>query len=249
MNWAFSAVLFILLLLPGLSFRIAYLSSPYGRTKISTSLADEIVFALVPALVLQTMFILLWNTGLYALNGWVASPSTALTLLSPDKASEDVVRQVNAYFYLFVLHTLGLVALGALAGYGCRKLVRMRRWDERRHWLRSENKWYYIFKIDDIIRANGITIVDALVKTSEGDAIYTGTLREFNPERNDKLEGIYIDTVSRRLLKNDVSSEGGPYARTHYTRSHYYHIPGKSFYIPMAHIANLNIWYFQLKEV
>lgn len=249
MNWAFSAVLFVLLILPGLSFRIAYLSSPYGRTKVSTSLADEIVFALIPALILQTAVILLWNTVFSSWGSWVASPATALMLLSPDKAPEELLQQVNAYFFLFVGHTLLVVGLGAGAGYGFRKLVRSRRWDERRHWLRSENKWYYVFKTDDIMRANGITIVDALVKTSEGDVIYTGTLREFNPERNDKLEGIYIDTVSRRLLKNDVSSTEGPYARTHQTRNNYYHIPGKSFYIPMANIVNLNIWYFQLKEI
>ena len=53
MNIALGALFIFLLLYPGILFRIAYLNGPYSRKNIQSSLVDELVLSLLPALFLQ----------------------------------------------------------------------------------------------------------------------------------------------------------------------------------------------------
>ena len=256
MNWAFSAVLFILFVFPGLTFRIAYLSSPYGKRKLATSIADEAVFAILPAFFIQIVLRWFCNTFLSSFSGWLISPSIALRLINLEKADPTILTNVDGYFSLFVLHLLIAVTVGVLLGWSSMKIVRRYKLDSKLPWLRTENKWYYTFNIGG---KNIFTFIDALVKTSEGEMIYTGIVRDFDPGPSDSLEGIYVDNVKRRLLKNDaaVLPAGSEHTREEPSGSvsadtdngeNYYSIPGEYFYISFKNIVNLNIQGFKLAE-
>ena len=53
MNLAFTTVLFFLILLPGIFFRLSFFYGEYSKKLSKTSAFDEFIWALIPGIVIQ----------------------------------------------------------------------------------------------------------------------------------------------------------------------------------------------------
>ena len=58
MNLALGVLVIFIIAIPGIVFRLTYLSSPYSRRPINTTAIDEIFNSLIPAFIFHAVFIL-----------------------------------------------------------------------------------------------------------------------------------------------------------------------------------------------
>lgn len=259
MNLAFGALLLFLLLFPGILLRISYLNGPYSRKNIQSSLVDELILSLIPALILQAVGYGLVNAFssyhirlevLYQLIVGVSGPQ-----YKPDFAliERSLSPFLGYHFLLFVI--------AVLAGKAARWLVKRYDLDIRFHSLRFNNDWYYLLsgRLLDFpgrpgqASAVSLIFVDALVEVKDGSYLYSGLLEEFFLSK-DGLDRICLSQVYRRKLSDDASDrvpselesaeDEGPTGKAFDQR--YYEMPGDLFVIPYAQIRNLNLSYFNV---
>lgn len=260
MNLAFGALLLFLLFFPGILLRIAYLNGPYSRKNIQSSLVDELILSLAPALILQFVgYVVVERFSpyhvrlevLYQLIVGVSNPQ-----YKPNFAliEASLGHFLSYHFLLFVV--------AVLVGKGARYLVKQTNLDIRFHSLRFNNDWYYLLsgRILDFPGRPGNTqaisyvFVDTLVETKEGSYLYCGILEEFFLSK-DGLDRICLSQVYRRKLSDDAPGEDAPGVAISDDDEaptgkpfdqRYYEMPGDLFVIPYAQIRNLNLSYFSV---
>jgi hypothetical protein len=248
MNVALGALLLFLLLFPGIVVRTSYLSGPHSRKNIQTSLGDEVVLSLVPALVLQvlaylfTEHVLGQDIRLEQVYKLVVG-ATARDNYAPDFGI--IERSLPG----FLLYMIGLLLVATLTGNAARWLVERYNFDIKVYGLRYNNDWYYLLsgRILNFSGWGGSTTVvesvyvDVLVETKEGSVLYCGLLDEFYLSK-DGLDRICLSEVYRRRLTDDVATGQPPANRSFDAR--YYKMPGDLFVIPYSQIRNLNLTYY-----
>jgi hypothetical protein len=260
MNLAFGALLLFLLLFPGILLRISYLNGPYSRKNIQSSLVDELILSLIPALILQAI-------GYWVVRNWSAYDIRLEVLYqlivgvsNPQyKPDFDLIDRslgpfLGYHFLLFVI--------AVLAGKAARWLVKRFDFDVRFHSLRFNNDWYYLLsgRLLDFPgrpgRASAVSLifVDALVETKEGSYLYCGLLEEFYLSK-DGLDRMCLSQVYRRKLSDDAPGTNAPDPNEPLDEEsptgkafdqRYYEMPGDLFVIPYAQIRNLNLSYFSV---
>lgn len=111
--------------------------------------------------------------------------------------------------------------------------------------------------------------VDVMVQTTEGCFLYVGLLEKYVISKDEKLDRIYLSSVRRRKLADDVDATayldadaisaaddtpeeivvGNPEelkreVEASKDSAHYYHMPGHYFMIPGSEIKNIHITYY-----
>jgi hypothetical protein len=255
MNIALGAVLILLLLFPGILLRFAYLGGPYSRKNLQTSLVDELLLSLIPAIVLQTTgfwfveYVIRQDIDLGLLYQLITGPSPAF----PQPID---FQRIEAALIFFSLYHLALFAIAVFLGRGIRQLVTRYNWDIRYHSLRFNNEWYYLLsgRIVDFPDMPGdsdsidLVLVDVLTETKEGSYLYCGVLQKYYLSPTQGLDRIYLSNVYRRLLKDDRTDQPADFAAKE-SDARYYTMPGDLFVIPFAQIRNLNVTYYTLTEI
>jgi hypothetical protein len=264
MNIALGALLIFILLFPGIIFRIAYLSVPYSRKTFKSSLIDELILSIIPALIIQI-------TGLCILESITSFrfdiESFYKLLISSDENVDFT--WIRNSLPGFVLYTIVINMIALILGYLTRKYVLKNKYDYKFQFLRVHNDWYYILtgKIiefpnqkEEYKRIDTVWL-DILATGSDGDVIYSGTLKEFILSKEEGIDRIYLSDVRRRKLKDDAGvddddtevteiniKENGT-ADTLEIDKRYYSMPGDYFVIPYSQIKNINIIYYNLEEI
>lgn len=253
MNIALGALILFLLLLPGIVLRIAYLDGPFSKRNIQSSIVDELILSLTPALVLQGGGFLFaehcldLDINLEAIYQLIVGSTVKDYRPDFSLIEGSIIRLVP---YTLILSTIA-VALGKFF----RWFVKLTRFDIRFPSLRFYNEWYYLFsgRIKDFPKyegsSKGITdypFLNVVVEYKEGTYIYRGILEHFILSK-DGLDRIYLSNVYRRKLEGDKTPSPKP--ETLDQDSRYYFIPGEFFVIPFNQIKNLNVEYFRIEKV
>ncbi len=270
MNIAFGALILLLLLIPGLFFRVAYLNVRYSGKTFKSTIVDETLLALAPAFIIQICGFLFVEKIL----GFSVSLQTVYQLIISSASFKDfeILRRSLGWF---LLYSVILWAISWMLGYGVRRFIKAFRLDYKYPIFRFQNSWYPILKGTVVnfpgyqhLQANiQLVWVDVIVETKEGSYIYSGVIDDFFLTKEEGLDRIYLKNVRRRRLTNepnDLLEHTGPETgdatdldlvdeadmsnELDALDKRYYYMPGDFFIIPYSQIKNMNIRYYSLDE-
>jgi len=268
MNLVFGSLFLFILISPGLLFRFSYLQGSYAKLAFKVSAVDEILWALIPALILHL-------NAIWWIENVVNTPVNLDVIYQLVTAKDTDLTIVKQSLLSFLFYITILIGLGILFGLLTRLTVRKLRLDLHWKFLRFGNEWYYLLSGEMLNveeRTQGQTWladsfgflknslqpkvqveliqIDAVVKSSEGDLIYSGILKDYFLSKDNGLDRIYLTNVYRRVFKNDLDDDDrNPGFMARDTDERYYAMPGDFFVLTYDKIQNLNITYYLQAEV
>lgn len=252
MNIAFSAIVLLLALFPGIVFRFAYLKSNSIRRSINTGVVSEIVLMLVVSLFLHWVCIPLaeWLSGktflfeqFYAL---VAPAGPGVLDLGLISAS------INPFFAYILL----VSALAFLLANVVRYLVHRYHPDRDFKFFRANTDWDKLFTgyhLDPADRAKIDKVAISVAVVIGGERLlYKGYLSGYSINDPHGADHLMLSLVYRRRFEDDLGPQRN-YASVSGSRpaadGRYYKVPGDYFIIPFANIENFNVTYLMLTEL
>lgn len=175
-----------------------------------------------------------------------------------DRTVRDGFELLRQQLGLVLTYYLGLLAMGALAGWGTRAFVRWRKFDRRYTWLRYDNQWHYlltgeILETPDLQPAVGLAdaslidfvFVDVLVKLEKGNMLYSGILVDYELGADGGLRTLYLRQTRRKQLAGTASETlDTTAADAEPAEGRYYDVLGDLMIIPYAQTLNLNLTYY-----
>ena len=247
MSFAFGALLIVLLLLPGIIFRYAYIRSNSLRRSLDFSLLSEAITMVVVAVLLHAL-------GIKIASYLGVQPDFRLVYLLGTGGTLNLIDydRVASSYLPFLWYTLFLCGLAALVGYGIQRLVVSLGYDQRYKGLRVLNDWDryftgYVLTAEQRAKLN-FTWVDLLVDGSGGNAVlYSGVLENYSLNREQVIDQIFISSAIRR---HNLDLSGVlPAPMESLAHPPNYDMPGDYFVIPYAQVRNVNIIYNFVQEV
>ena len=274
MNILFNALLISLLLLPGVILRLSYLNIAHGKRTFKTTFAEELFISLILTffiqfagyIIVRLLFIPVDEPTLFLL--LINSDKTLLHQLNPASIILFFVYCTIAYlvswFLGALLRTVAMKKFWDVTYpifrlhnnwyYILRGIIEE---DEKgkKYFKRVKNVW-----------------VDILVENKEHSLIYSGFLFEFILSKEEGLDRLYLSGVRRRkftddkaegnkkgendtlptsekktdleVIYNDKEIAENESITANDEDGRYYYMPGDTFVIPYAQIANINIFYY-----
>ncbi|PSR55911.1 hypothetical protein AHMF7605_21605 [Adhaeribacter arboris] len=241
MNFAFVTVLLVFITLLGIALRRSYFSSRFSIEYITTNLVNEIIWAIIPAILLHAFAILvveattsyqvlLENIGYLVVGG------------NDKERVPPIFQNIHAHIAPILTYNIGLTVFGILVGTGARSFVRGLSLDTLPYFsfLRFPNTWHYWFTGEYLNTERGwkyhknidFIMVDVLTNIGEG-IIYSGILEDYYLSRTSGgLDRIIIKYPSKKTF----SATG---------ETHFREIPGNYLSIPYDNILNINIQYYE----
>jgi hypothetical protein len=255
MNFAFPALLVLLLVLPGIILRYSYARGPWGWAS-PTSLrrvSEELAYGVAFALVLHAAWL-----GLVRGLGFVPDVEAMVLLLvgSYGDRSEHldrVVASIAGHYQGIVAYLVSLYLAAALAGNLGHRAVRRLRLDHRTKTFRFDNYWFYMLTGEVLdFRENaeeGRTVdgvyCSAVVDHASGSYLYRGIVSDFTFDRDGALDTIVLmDAHRRRLIDDRAENEPRPPAGPAAPDERYYEIRGDFLVLRTREIRTLNLDYF-----
>lgn len=254
MNIALATLTLLIILYPGFLFRRFYFTEEFSKEYFKQSVTDLIFSSILPGFFIHFLGYLLFIKGRAEIDVF-----TIGTLLSGTSDADKVTRAFRTVYEkspFIISYFAGVSALGMIAGFLTKLIVRNFKLDRKIKLFRFQNEWHYIFsgEILDFPKVSGkaedidCSYVDALVKTDEGTVIYSGLLTDYILTKEGGIDRIYLTSVKRRFLKDDIiySSESQKEQKQKDPDDkRYYYLPGQFFIIPYNLVINLHITYYK----
>jgi hypothetical protein len=238
--FAVSTLFLFLFILPGITFKRAYLSSVFSRKLKFSGILDEVFWALFPSIIMHILsyFLLLAASSVFHFQFNLKSTLSAALLQQTNAAYSDI-------FVSYLLYCTFVMTVSFFAGHVSRKIIRLLKFDRKFKLFRFTNDWHYLLsgefldfpEVPDHPEEVSFKLVNALTAVGSQQMIYIGELIHFTLSDEGGLENIVLKDAKRRLLQDDL------------VENRYYEIPGRYITIPYKTIININVRYFYLEEV
>jgi len=256
MNLALVILVIFIIAIPGIVFRLNYLSSPYSKRTINTTAIDEIFNSLIPAFIFHAIFILIIDAGDRRVDF-----QYIYNLIIGNNTAKNIDK-LNGYLPGF----MGYILLNTLANFICAWLLRQAvlkyKWYNTIPALTIYNKWYHILKPEAGENGSISVWLDVLVETKTESILYRGFLTDFWLDKEGGVRELHFENVRRRIFKNDdtrpvdlvingerISDTGDaeivPEESISAVDERYYYIPGELFIIKYDDVKNMNITYYE----
>lgn len=240
MQFAVSTLFLFLFILPGITFKRAYLSSSFSRKIRFSNVLDEVFWALFPSIIMHFVAFGILNV----LEGAFAF-SVDLRGLLQDALLQDDKTAYAGIFVQYLYYCAFVLSISFFAGHLSRKIVRLFKLDRKYKLFRFSNDWHYLLsgefldfpEVPDTPEEVSFKLVNVLTSAGSQQVIYVGELIHFTLSDEGGLDNIVLKDAKRRLLQNDMEED------------RYYEIPGRYITIPYKTIVNINIRYFYLADV
>ena len=241
MSLAVSTLFLFLFILPGITFKRAYLSSVFSRKLKFSGILDEVFWALFPSIIMHIISYLLL-TGASVIFDFEFDIKRVLSIALFEQENEAVYVDI---FLAYLLYCTFVMTISFFAGHASRKIIRVSKFDRKFKLFRFTNDWHYLLsgefldfpEVPDNPEEVSFKLVNALTSVGSQQMIYIGELIHFTLSDEGGLENIVLKDAKRRLLQDDL------------LENRYYDIPGRYITIPYKTIVNINIRYFYLEEV
>ncbi len=240
MALAVSTLFLFLFILPGITFKRAYLSSVFSRKLKFSGLLDEVFWALFPSIIMHFISygLLLSFESLFRYKFEISTVLTGALFQESNEA-------YSAIFLRYLYYCTFVMSVSFFAGHASRRIIRGLKFDRKFKLFRFTNDWHYLLsgefldfpEVPDHPEEVSFKLVNVLTNVGKEEMIYIGELIHFTLTDEGGLENIVLKDAKRRLLKDDL------------VESRYYDIPGRYITIPFKTIININIRYFYLEEV
>jgi hypothetical protein len=240
-SFAVSTLFLFLFILPGITFKRAYLSSVFSRKIKFSGVLDEVFWALFPSILMHIIsYLMLFSASPIFNFEFDLKRVLSIALLQQD--NETLYGDI---FLAYLLYCTFVMAVSFFAGHASRKIVRLLKFDRKFKLFRFTNDWHYLLsgefldfpEVPDHPEEVSFKLVNALTSVGSQQMIYIGELIHFTLSDEGGLENIVLKDAKRRLLQDDLSE------------NRYYEIPGRYITIPYKTIVNINVRYFYLEEV
>jgi len=238
--FAVSTLFLFLFILPGITFKRAYLSSVFSRKLKFSGILDEVFWALFPSIIMHILayFLLLATASVFDFD-FDLKRLLSLALLQQNSENYSDI------FVSYLLYCTFVMTVSFFAGHTSRKVVRGLKFDRKFKLFRFTNDWHYLLsgefldfpEVPDHPEEVSFKLVNALTTVGSQQMIYIGELIHFTLSDEGGLENIVLKDAKRRLLQDDL------------IENRYYDIPGRYITIPYKTIININVRYFYLEEV
>ncbi len=257
MSLAIGFLIVFLLAVPGIVFRITYLSSPYSRRNINTTTLEEIYSSLIPAFIFHSFCVII----LHQL-GHNIDYQFLFNLLIGSNTAKNINR-LNDYLSAFLIYMFINLLLNFFAALWLRKMVLKHKLYKRYPLLSIYNKWYDILKPKTDLQEEISVWLDVVLETRNDTLIYRGFLTDFWLDKDGGIKELHMEDVRRRVLSRDETNDpqhhvdqgvkpGGvasdmlvpDNALTESIDERYYYIPGERFIIKYQDVRNMNITYY-----
>ena len=168
MNLALGFLIIFIIAIPGIVFRITYLSSPYSKRNINTTTIDEIFNSLIPAFIFHSIFILMLEG-----HGYQVDFQFIFNLLTGNNTAKNI-DELNNYLAGFLIYMLLVTAVNFFSALLLRRLVLKYKWYKSLPFLGIYNKWYYKLKPPSEGEEKVSVWLDVLVETRNETLLYRG---------------------------------------------------------------------------
>jgi len=240
-SFAVSTLFLFLFILPGITFKRAYLSSVFSRKLKFSGILDEVFWALFPSIIMHIISFLLLSAA-STIFDFEFDLKRVLSIALLPQENEAVYVDI---FFAYLLYCTFVMTISFFAGHASRKIIRILKFDRKFKLFRFTNDWHYLLsgefldfpEVPDHPEEVSFKLVNALTSVGSQQMIYIGELIHFTLSDEGGLENIVLKDAKRRLLQDDLSE------------NRYYEIPGRYITIPYKTIVNINIRYFYLEEV
>jgi len=237
---AVSTLFLFLFILPGITFKRAYLSSSFSRKLKFSGLLDEVFWALFPSIIMHFLsYALLLAAEVILQFEFELTPVISRALFQNSNEGYGGIFLSYLYYCTFV------ITVSFFAGHISRKIIRVLKFDRKFKLFRFSNDWHYLLsgefldfpEVPDHPEEVSFKLVNVLTNVGQEQMIYIGELIHFTLSDEGGLENIVLKDAKRRLLQDDL------------LENRYYEIPGRYITIPYKTIININIRYFYLEDI
>ncbi|RYY12618.1 MAG: hypothetical protein EOO04_33320, partial [Chitinophagaceae bacterium] len=191
MSLAVGFLIIFLLAVPGIVFRVTYLSSPYSKRNINTTTLEEIYSSLIPAFIFHSVSVLVLS-GL----GYKINFQFIFNLLIANNAAKDINR-LNDYLFSFLVYMFINTLVNFLAALALRKIVLKFNLYKKYPALSIYNKWYDILKPKSTAAEPISVWLDVLLETKNDTLIYRGFLTDFWLDKDGGIKELHMEDVRR----------------------------------------------------
>lgn len=258
MEFALSALLILILLLPGFIFQNVY-NKGYWRWNSPTSnpsITEQLPIGVVIAGILHFIWIFLASATKHPVDLNAVMMLILGTYGYENKNFETAIHSVTNHPRSVLFYFTSLYFASAFLGYGVHKLIRMFKLDRKTKFLRFKNEWYYLlsgevteFKELKNIYEKGLkgygevdgVWLSAVVHHVERDYLYKGFVADFYFDKAGNLDVVLLRSISRRVLSKDLSPD--------VMDERYFEIAGDYFVLRYSEMSTINIEYLFLKKV
>jgi hypothetical protein len=254
MNIAFSSILILSTLIPGIIFRKTYYSEEFSKQYFKASFFGVLSSTLIPTIIFQIIFILIFSFKI---------DFEIILKILRGTIDESVIENIASYHWNILSYFLLLSIVSAFLGYLSKKIIRYTKFDRKIKIFRFQNSWHYILKgeIFDFPKANinlfndevediELIFIDALLEVNGQAIIYDGILVDYELSQNSSgLETISIKSAKRRCLTNDriKNIDSSEYSTSN--KDDYYPINGHLLVLKYSDLKNLNFTYYKLDNL
>ena len=241
MDIAFAPLVLLLLLMPGLGFRLSYVRREGLSRVADVAPTTEIALVLVLSLLFQ---IPAWaiGQGIFGLDFFIDLAG------APLQENTVLFENQEERVWWFLVYSLSSFVLAALLGWGLRTLV-MRYWPDIDGVLAVTGEWDRIFSgasagawsqgpIDAVL-------VDVLCEINGQRVLYKGILNAYHVNSKGLLERIVIDGAMRTTVEQ---LDGMPTKTEDEYEKVYKPIAGDLLVIYSSSILNINLTFFAISE-
>ncbi|HSN07706.1 MAG TPA: hypothetical protein VLS85_01650 [Hanamia sp.] len=242
MNIVLSAIILIILLLPGVvAIRAYYTSFTDKESGIAIPFNDLLIKGILISIFLHAIAI-----GIIYLLNFTISFNLVYDILSgKDIYASD--SYLSSYFFEFIWYNILISLLAWFMAKGFKSWVRRRNFDINFFSLKNTNYWYYVFSgryldtkgVQGTEAETDLIVLDILTNSN---IIYSGILLDFNySPLKDELQNIVLGSAYKRSFEKEDKNENSGQSTGIPTL-----IPGDVFIIPMSKIVNININYISI---
>ncbi len=243
MSLSITALIIILLLIPGILFRRAYYIYPFSRKYTINSTFDEISVIIIPSIIFHIIgFWILRKTPDY--EDFKNLVYFIIEILSSELnisiASKKYPFDFNQIIYCFAILWCSSYYIGLTLNQNIRKL----KLDAKFKFFRYKNEWYYyltgrVLDFPNVIGESSdinMTLADILIKGNKEYYLYRGFLWDYYLSENGGLSCICLRQTQRTIFDNDSS------------KYEFKKIEGEYYIIQAVDIISFNLRYFHQKE-
>jgi hypothetical protein len=258
MNLALSVVVILIFLLPFYTFKISLFWGKNPRVDNKFTFLEELLLLSIFSLTIHFIFISLISNEIRfdIIFQLLSAKVEEIKTITTNAELESIFLKFWTYFIilLLILFILGRLIRIIIKYYGL---------DNKYHFLRLYNTWYYYFNgyfLDDLGDENNnpdslnfsrfqfydFVWIDILVNLNEGSTLYSGFLWDYECKGED-LNRLYVYNATRTDLRDQVENNGhivhGDNLGTEIE------IPGSIIIIPYSEVKNINLTFFNLEEL
>ncbi|HEX9927424.1 MAG TPA: DUF6338 family protein [Pyrinomonadaceae bacterium] len=251
MEFAFSALLLLILILPGFIIQFTYTRGfwRWNSPNAYRPLTEQIPSGIVAAAVLH----LIWASICTLLISPINLKALMMLLLGnyghDEQHLETVLESVTNSPYKIAFYFLSLYVFSALIGYLLHWFVRRVKLDRKTRFFRFNNEWFYALRGElaqfretpDVEGMIAGILLTTIVHHEGQNYLYRGFVYDFFFDKSGNLDRvILLDTDRRDLSQDRVFNEED--------EGRYYEIEGDYFILRYSEMSTINLYYITFEE-